>query len=113
MGYEIELLNKGPSRHITSRFVQMKPVLMQLVCRWFALCDILFVGSINLFLTYRFRLSEFFNFYNSLFLFSLPPSRVALHTIYDMCKAVDRGMSIGDIKLLEKQGGKSGDWVAK
>ncbi len=28
-----------------------------------------------------------------------------------MCKAVDRGMTIGDIKLLEKHGGKSGDWV--
>ena len=37
---------------------------------------------------------------------------VGLLTIYDMCKAVDRGMIIGEIKLLEKQGGKSGDWVA-
>ena len=37
---------------------------------------------------------------------------VGLLTIYDMCKAVDRGMVIGDIKLLEKHGGKSGDWVA-
>ena len=37
---------------------------------------------------------------------------VALLTIYDMCKAVDRGMTMGDIKLLEKHGGKSGDWVA-
>jgi cyclic pyranopterin phosphate synthase len=35
-----------------------------------------------------------------------------LLTIYDMCKAVDRGMTISDIKLLEKHGGKSGDWVA-
>lgn len=35
-----------------------------------------------------------------------------LLTIYDMCKAVDRGMTIADIKLLEKHGGKSGDWVA-
>lgn len=33
-----------------------------------------------------------------------------LLTIYDMCKAIDRGMQIGDIKLLEKHGGKSGDW---
>ena len=32
-------------------------------------------------------------------------------TIYDMCKAVDRGMVIGEICLLEKTGGKSGDWV--
>ena len=32
-------------------------------------------------------------------------------TIYDMLKAVDRDMVIGDIKLLEKSGGKSGDWV--
>ena len=35
-----------------------------------------------------------------------------LLTIYDMCKAVDRGMTISDIKLLEKQGGKSGHWLA-
>ena len=36
---------------------------------------------------------------------------VALLTVYDMCKAVDRGMRITDIRLLEKQGGKSGHWV--
>lgn len=36
-----------------------------------------------------------------------------LLTIYDMCKAVDRGMIISDIRLLEKHGGKSGDWVAR
>jgi cyclic pyranopterin phosphate synthase len=29
-----------------------------------------------------------------------------------MCKAVDRGMVMGDVRLLEKHGGKSGDWVA-
>ncbi|MEC9476212.1 MAG: cyclic pyranopterin monophosphate synthase MoaC [Planctomycetota bacterium] len=34
-----------------------------------------------------------------------------LLTIYDMCKAVDRGMEIGPIRLLEKSGGRSGDWV--
>lgn len=34
----------------------------------------------------------------------------ALLTVYDMCKAADRGMVIGDIRLLEKQGGKSGHW---
>ena len=33
-----------------------------------------------------------------------------LLTIYDMCKAVDRGMTITDIQLLEKSGGRSGDW---
>ena len=38
---------------------------------------------------------------------------VGLLTIYDMCKAVDRGMIISNIKLLEKHGGKSGDWTAK
>lgn len=38
---------------------------------------------------------------------------VGLLTIYDMCKAADRGMIIRDIKLLEKYGGKSGDWIAK
>ena len=37
---------------------------------------------------------------------------VGLLTIYDMCKAADRGMIISEIKLLEKQGGKSGDWIA-
>ncbi|PWB53215.1 MAG: cyclic pyranopterin monophosphate synthase MoaC [Nitrosomonadales bacterium] len=36
---------------------------------------------------------------------------VGLLTIYDMCKAVDRGMEIGAIRLLEKQGGKSGRWM--
>lgn len=35
---------------------------------------------------------------------------VAALTIYDMCKSVDRGMSIGPIELLEKSGGKSGHW---
>ena len=39
--------------------------------------------------------------------------QVALLTIYDMCKAVDRGMVMGDVKLLEKSGGKSGTWVAE
>ncbi|QYY32142.1 MULTISPECIES: cyclic pyranopterin monophosphate synthase MoaC [Cupriavidus] len=38
--------------------------------------------------------------------------QVALLTIYDMCKAVDRGMVMGNVKLLEKHGGKSGDWVS-
>jgi cyclic pyranopterin phosphate synthase len=32
-------------------------------------------------------------------------------TVYDMCKAVDRGMSITDIRLLKKSGGRSGSWV--
>jgi len=35
---------------------------------------------------------------------------ITLLTIYDMCKAVDRGMKIGDIMLIEKSGGVSGDW---
>jgi cyclic pyranopterin phosphate synthase len=35
---------------------------------------------------------------------------VALLTIYDMCKAVDRGMRIEDVHLVEKQGGRSGHW---
>ena len=38
---------------------------------------------------------------------------VALLTIYDMCKAADRGMRIESIRLLEKKGGKSGHWIAK
>ena len=36
--------------------------------------------------------------------------QVALLTIYDMCKAVDRGMEMGDIRLVHKSGGKSGEW---
>ncbi len=36
--------------------------------------------------------------------------QVALLTIYDMCKAVDRGMVIDAVRLLEKSGGKSGHW---
>jgi len=43
---------------------------------------------------------------------ALTAVQVGLLTIYDMCKAVDRGMVITDVKLLEKHGGKSGDWVA-
>ena len=43
---------------------------------------------------------------------ALTAVQVALLTIYDMCKAADRGMTITDVKLLEKQGGKSGHWVA-
>lgn len=43
---------------------------------------------------------------------ALTAVQVALLTIYDMCKAVDRGMVITDVKLLEKHGGKSGSWVA-
>lgn len=35
---------------------------------------------------------------------------VGLLTLYDMCKAVDRGISIDGLRLLQKQGGKSGDW---
>ena len=36
--------------------------------------------------------------------------QVTLLTIYDMCKSVDRGMVISDVRLLEKSGGKSGHW---
>ena len=36
--------------------------------------------------------------------------QVALLTIYDMCKAVDRGMVISDVQLEHKSGGKSGEW---
>jgi cyclic pyranopterin monophosphate synthase len=38
---------------------------------------------------------------------------VAALTIYDMAKAVDRGMRLGDIRLLEKRGGQRGDYVAE
>jgi len=43
---------------------------------------------------------------------ALTATSVGLLTIYDMCKAVDRGMHIENIRLLEKLGGKSGHWVA-
>ncbi|MCW8887907.1 MAG: cyclic pyranopterin monophosphate synthase MoaC [Gammaproteobacteria bacterium] len=42
---------------------------------------------------------------------ALTAVQVTLLTIYDMCKAVDRGMVMGDIQLLEKMGGKSGHWT--
>jgi cyclic pyranopterin phosphate synthase len=41
---------------------------------------------------------------------ALTAVQVALLTIYDMCKAVDRGMTITEVRLLEKSGGKSGHW---
>jgi cyclic pyranopterin phosphate synthase len=44
---------------------------------------------------------------------ALTAVQVALLTIYDMAKAVDRGMVMGDVHLLEKSGGKSGDWKAE
>ncbi len=43
---------------------------------------------------------------------ALTAVQVGLLTVYDMCKAVDRGMVMGDIRVLEKRGGKSGHWVA-
>jgi cyclic pyranopterin phosphate synthase len=45
------------------------------------------------------------------FLIRIAP-QVALLTIYDMCKAIDRGMVITDVQLLQKHGGKTGSWVA-
>jgi cyclic pyranopterin phosphate synthase len=41
---------------------------------------------------------------------ALTAVQIALLTIYDMCKAMDRGMVISDVRLLEKSGGKSGEW---
>ncbi len=41
---------------------------------------------------------------------ALTATQIALLTIYDMCKAMDRGMEIGGVRLLEKRGGKSGVW---
>jgi cyclic pyranopterin monophosphate synthase len=43
---------------------------------------------------------------------ALTAVQIALLTIYDMCKAIDRGMTITDVRLLEKRGGKSGDYPA-
>jgi cyclic pyranopterin phosphate synthase len=44
---------------------------------------------------------------------ALTAVQVGLLTVYDMCKAVDRGMVIDGVRLLEKRGGKSGEWVAQ
>jgi cyclic pyranopterin phosphate synthase len=44
---------------------------------------------------------------------ALTAASIGLLTIYDMCKAVDRGMRIGEIRLIEKSGGKSGHWQAE
>ena len=41
---------------------------------------------------------------------ALTAVQIGLLTIYDMCKAADRGMVMTDVRVLEKQGGKSGDW---
>lgn len=41
---------------------------------------------------------------------ALTAVQVALLTVYDMCKAVDRGMTIGKVRLVEKSGGRSGRW---
>ena len=43
---------------------------------------------------------------------ALTAVQIGLLTVYDMCKAVDRGMTISDVRLLEKHGGKSGSFVA-
>jgi len=43
---------------------------------------------------------------------ALTAVQVGLLTVYDMCKAVDRGMVMTDIRVREKHGGKSGDWSA-
>ena len=42
---------------------------------------------------------------------ALSAVNVAALTVYDMCKAIDKGMSIENIRLLEKTGGKSGAWL--
>ena len=44
---------------------------------------------------------------------ALTAASIAALTIYDMCKAVDKGMIIEDIKLMKKSGGKSGDYIRK
>ena len=44
---------------------------------------------------------------------ALTAAAVSALTLYDMCKAVEKGITIGNIRLLEKTGGKSGRWVRK
>jgi cyclic pyranopterin monophosphate synthase len=43
---------------------------------------------------------------------ALTAVQIGLLTVYDMCKAADRGMVMGNIRVLHKSGGKSGDWSA-
>ena len=43
---------------------------------------------------------------------ALTAVQIALLTVYDMCKAVDRGMVIADVRLVSKAGGQSGNWIA-
>jgi cyclic pyranopterin phosphate synthase len=43
---------------------------------------------------------------------ALTAVQVGLLTVYDMCKAADRGMVMGDIRVLHKSGGKSGEWAS-
>ncbi len=43
---------------------------------------------------------------------ALTAVQVGLLTVYDMVKAIDRGMVMGDIRVLEKHGGKSGSWAS-
>ena len=43
---------------------------------------------------------------------ALTAASVAALTVYDMCKAVDKGMVIDGVRLLEKRGGRSGSWRA-
>ncbi len=44
---------------------------------------------------------------------ALTAVQITLLTIYDMCKAVDRGMVMGEVQLLEKRGGNSGHWIGE
>jgi cyclic pyranopterin monophosphate synthase len=44
---------------------------------------------------------------------ALTAASVALLTVYDMAKALDKGMAIGPVRLLAKSGGKSGEWIAE
>ena len=44
---------------------------------------------------------------------ALAAVQIALLTVYDMCKAVDRGMTIDGVRLMEKSGGRSGRWVRR
>ena len=44
---------------------------------------------------------------------ALAAAAVAALTLYDMCKAVDRGMVVSDVMLLSKEGGRSGTWIRR
>ena len=61
---------------------------------------------------YRFRVRASAEWRTGVEMEALSGVSAGLLALYDMCKALDRGMTLGPIRLLEKHGGRSGSWVA-